>query len=113
MTIPGHLIQINDNTTITNPREDFLSSNNVSIKSTPFIFKGYKNEKERIVNITYIHIYIHNRQIISRIIFSFTVIKIHLHQNQNININEIEQNNKVLIYLYHLHIQIQLMLNHL
>lgn len=59
MTIPGHLIQINDNITITNPRENLLSSDIASIKSTPFIFKGYKNEKERIVNITYIYMYKH------------------------------------------------------
>ena len=47
MTIPEHLIKINDNQTINNPRE--LLINESPIKKA-FIFKGYKTEKERIVN---------------------------------------------------------------
>lgn len=47
MTIPGHLIKINDNQTINNPREQLI--NQSPIKKA-FVFKGYKTEKERIVN---------------------------------------------------------------
>ena len=47
MTIPEHLIKIKDNQTINNPRE--LLINESPIKKA-FIFKGYKTEKERIVN---------------------------------------------------------------
>lgn len=47
MTIPEKQIKIKDVTKITNPRYELMKSARFC---KPFIFKGYKTEKDRIVN---------------------------------------------------------------